>query len=106
MTLGKMDRQIVVERRTVVLDDYGGEVETWAEICRPWAQIAYGTGSERRVAAQESAVQSASFRIRANPITAGIGAVDRIAFDGGYWDIAGNVPFQRDRRDITATRSA
>lgn len=101
-----MDRQIVVERKTVVLDDYGGEIETWTEICRPWAQIAYGSGSERRVAAQESAAQSASFRIRANPVANGIRPTDRIVFDGTIWDIAGNVPFGRDRRDLTATATA
>lgn len=101
-----MDSQIVVERKTVVSDDYGGEIETWAEICRPWAQIAYGTGSERRVAAQESAAQSASFRIRANPITTGIRPTDRISFNGAFWDIVGNVPFGRDRRDLTATAVA
>ncbi len=98
--------QIIVERATVVADGYGGEVETWTKLCEPWAAITYGTGSERRVAAQESATLTATFRVRADVATIGITTRDRITFDGGVWDIASNVPYLREARDITATRDA
>jgi len=98
--------KIVVERATVVTDDYGGEIETWGPLCAPWAAITYGTADERRSAAQESATLTATFRVRADAITSGISTRDRIAFDGGLWDIASNVPYLREARDITATRDA
>lgn len=106
MKAGKADRQIVIERATVTTDDYGGEVATWSTICKPWAEINYGRGEERRQAAQESASLAATFRVRANPNTAGVTTKDRIQFDGSAWDITSNAPWQRDARDITATRSA
>lgn len=98
--------QIVVQRATVSTDDYGGEVEAWVQLCAPWVEITYGTGNERRVAAQESATLTATFRVRADAITSGITTRDRIAFDGGLWDIASNVPYLREARDITATKPA
>ncbi|KZE16220.1 phage head closure protein [Sphingomonas hankookensis] len=106
MNPAELDKRIVIERRTVTTDGYGGEVETWAKLCSPFAKVLYGTGAERRVAAQESSAQSATFRIRANSVTNTVTPADRIQFDGSTWDIGGNVPYRREGRDITATTSA
>ncbi|KQM88652.1 hypothetical protein ASE67_02615 [Sphingomonas sp. Leaf23] len=106
MSAGPRDRRISIERRTVTSDDYGGEVETWTQIVQPWAKITYGTGQERRVAAQESATLTATFRIREDSIAATITPLDRILFDGATWDIASSVPYRREARDLTATRQA
>ncbi len=102
----RMNRRISIERKTVTADGYGGEVETWTELCAVAAEVLFGTGQERRTAAQESATQGATFRVRVSPLTASVTAADRIQFDGSTWDIAGNVPYLREGRDITATTSA
>lgn len=105
---GKLRDPIVVERATIATDDYGGEVETWAALtAKPLrSQVMFGTGQERREAAQESASVAATFRVRHSIVTEGIGTKDRIQFEGGSWDIVSNVrvPNMRDARDITATR--
>lgn len=100
----ELDQRIELQRKTVVSDGYGGEVETWSQILKPWAKAMYGTGGERRVAAQESATLTATFRIRSGPTADSVTPQDRIVFAGAQWDIASNVPYGRIGRDITATR--
>lgn len=103
---GELDRRISIERKAVASDGYGGEVETWTDIARPWAKVINGSGTERRAAAQVSATLSATFRVRSNAVTIAVTPVDRIQYDNALWDISSNVPYGRDGRDITATRVA
>ena len=103
---GALDKRITIERFTVTTDDYGGEVKAWATYCTAWANVTFGKGDERRQAAQEQASLTATFRVRANATTAAIATTDRIQFDGAAWDIASNVPYKREGRDITAIRPA
>lgn len=105
MRAGSLDKLIVVERGTVTTDGYGGEVIEWSPYCTEPASVTYGKGSERREAAQQSATIAATFRIRSNPTTNAITVTDRIAFDGGTWDVSSNVPYLREGRDITAIRN-
>jgi len=106
MKAGNRRWLIQIERKTVESDGYGGEVETWTPFVTEWAAVNYGTGNERRVAAQESATLSATFRIRDSDDARSIGPLDRISFDLGVWDIVSSVPYGREGRDITATRAA
>ena len=106
MRQGPLNRRITVERFTATTDDYGGEVKAWATYCTAWANVTFGKGDERRQAAQEQASLTATFRVRANAPTAGITTTDRIIFDGGVWDIASNVMYKREGRDLTAIRAA
>jgi hypothetical protein len=66
----------------------------------------FGTGQERREAAQESASAAATFRVLGNAVTEGVTVKDRIQFDGSAWDIISNVPIGRpgEGREITAMR--
>ena len=67
----------------------------------------YGTGTERRQAAQEKASISATFRVRDDSFTRAVKPADhRIQYDDKVWDIASSVAFGRDGRDITATADA
>lgn len=79
---------ITVEARSVTKDTYGGEKETWAEYCRAYASIFYGTGKEQREAAQVGGSQPASFDVPNDSLIRAISIVDhRISFGGSIWNI-------------------
>lgn len=105
---GKRDKRIAFERKSVTTDAFGGEVEMWAEIARAWASVSFGTGQERRTAAQEGAALTATFRVLRNSLTASLTPLDRIIFMGAAWDIQGPpVPTpENDGFDLTAARAA
>jgi SPP1 family predicted phage head-tail adaptor len=86
---GKRRDRITFARVTVTQDDYGGEVENWAPLFDRSAWIIYGTGQERREAAQLNATVAATFNVPRDPETLTIRAKDRIEFDGAEWNITG-----------------
>lgn len=104
--VGARDRRIAFERAAVALDGYGTEIETWTLYARAFAEVRYGTGQERREAAQESATLTATFRVPATPRTRALTPKDRILFDGAVWDIRSVAPFERGDVDVTAVRRA
>lgn len=99
---------ITIERAGPDIDDgYTTVPGAWEEWCREWAAIYYGTGTEQRQAAQESASQAASFEVPANSKTRAVSVTDRIVWDGGEWDITANIEIDRGAgRRITAVRKA
>lgn len=105
---GKRRDRITFQRRTVTFDNFGGEVETWEDLGKRWAWIIYGTGQERREAAQQSATVPATFNVPRDSLTRSLRADDRIAFDGALWNITGAPvrSVQLDGLDITAVRGA
>lgn len=106
LAAGRLREQIVVQRATATSDDYGGQVESWANQYNCRAEVRYGTGQERRQAAQESATQTALFVIRRNPITDGLTTRDRIVHRGVAWDIVSLAPVSGAAIEITAARAA
>lgn len=97
------DRKVTFERFSSVVDDYGGETQQWSFFAEAWADIKYGTGQERREAAQGSASVAATFQVLANSDTLDLTTLDRINFEG-FWDIVSAVPNRRKFIDITAIR--
>lgn len=89
---GPRNRLITIERATVVNDDYGGETLTWAAYAQAWAQVKYGTGGERRAAAQREEMLAATFRVLWTSALKTVTVEDRIAFDGFAWDIHSIAP--------------
>lgn len=108
MRASERNRLVIFQRATVTTDDFGGETQTWADYCQEWASVSFGTGQERREAAQEAGSVPATFQVLANSKTNALGVKDRISFDGGVWDITSNVPSREFNagRDITAVRAA
>lgn len=105
MSAGKRDTLVSFERATVVQDDYGEEVSTWAELGQEWAAINWGRGDERRQAAMEQGAQPATFNVLDNSMTRSVTLKDRLTVEGHAWDIESNVPAKkRGERDITAVR--
>ena len=113
---GTLRDPIALERRGTATDDLGTEVGTWTLLARTRAQVSYGTGQERRQAAQEQASMTATFRVRRSSVTAALAPLgDRVRFDPSAtlpadpipadfpaWDITSVAPFERDAIDITA----
>ena len=103
---GQRDRLIVFERGSATGDAYGGETPAWAELARAYARVRYGTGQERREAAQEAATQAATFECNWTAALAGVRVSDRVQFDGP-WDITSVAPIRlNDEIHFTAVRAA
>jgi head-tail adaptor len=100
--------RVMPQRYATVELPSGEEQKTWSDLfAKPIAAaINFGTGRERREAAQETASTTATFQIRRNTITATLTPADQLVFDGGSWDIIDAVRSKDFNRymDITATR--
>jgi SPP1 family predicted phage head-tail adaptor len=96
------DSLIKVERATVTQDDYGEEIETWAQAFQEWARVFYGRGNERREAAADRSEMPITFSVLANINTRTITARDRIRYDALIWNIEGVAPVTRGEIEITA----
>ena len=97
---GERDQMITIERARVVTDGFGSDVPTWVSLRRAWAGVRYGTGEERRVAAQEQSAQTATFTVLASAAR-DVTMTDRIRFNG-IWDIRAIAP-SVDRADLMIT---
>lgn len=95
---GRRNRRIVFERPTRTTNAHGQEVEGEPEVlAEVWAEVRFGTGDERRQAAQEAGSQAATFVCLWFPALAAVTLKERIAFDGSHWDILNIVPMGLNR---------
>lgn len=107
MKAGPRNCKLVFQRKTVIIDDYGEEIATWADYAVVWGGVMWGTGAERREAAQLSASQPATFRVLADSETLALSVEDRISFAGGLWNITSVVPLGLNEGvEITGARAA
>lgn len=106
MDPGKRESLITVQTGTATTDDYGGEITTWGELTQAWARIRYGTGQERREAAQERMSQAATFECEWTSTLAAVGTTARITFDGDNWDIISKAPLGHREIHFAAVRTA
>lgn len=102
---GAREALVTFETGTATTDDHGGETKTWATITTAYARIRYGTGQERREAAQERQIQAATFECDWNPTLAGVAVTDRITFEDETWDITNKAPLGHEEIHFTALRS-
>lgn len=106
-TRRKRDTLITFQRATMETDDYGEDIATWAAYASEWAAVRFGSAQERREAAQESASQTATFRVLANSLTRSLTPLDRISsYLGAAWDITGVALMSAAEIEITAVRKA
>jgi SPP1 family predicted phage head-tail adaptor len=102
MSAGHRDRIIAIERAAVNQNEYGEEIETWAEAFKEWARVFYGKGNERREAAADRSEMPITFLVLANSNSRTITARNRIRYDGLIWNIEGVAPLTRGEIEITA----
>ena len=69
------------------------------------ANVRFGTAQEKREAAQEGGVQTASFECERSSTLDGVTLKDRIGFDGSQWDIIERAPLERRDIRFTGVRS-
>lgn len=101
---GGRDHLVIVQRAITSTDDYGGETKTWHERVRGYARVRYGSGQERREAAQENAALSATFEMDWNPLVASTTPSDRLYVFDTVFDVASAVIVGHQREvHITAT---
>jgi SPP1 family predicted phage head-tail adaptor len=87
-------------------DDFNAPVMEWADYARAYASISFGTGAERREAAQEAGSAPATFRVLYSPKLAALSAKDRVNFKGSDWDITSVIPIGfQEGFEITAMRA-
>jgi SPP1 family predicted phage head-tail adaptor len=106
MDAGKRDRLVTIQRATVTTDDYGAETPTWAEHLNVWAYVRFGTAQEKREAAQEGGVQTATFECNSTPGLEAVTLRDRIVFLGSNWDITEVAPLDRQIIRFTGARTS
>lgn len=84
MRTGRLDRRIILQRKTVTVDGSGAEIYTWVDLATIWAIYIPSRGAERFLAMQKVAEIDTIFRIRhRNDVT----AKDRISYRGKLYDI-------------------
>lgn len=106
MDPGKRDQLITFERAAVMInEESGGEEPIFASLTQAWARVRYGTGQERREAAQERASQAATFECEWTPTLATVKTNDRINFDGDEWDIVSRSPLSHREIHFAAIRA-
>lgn len=107
MRAGDRNKLIFFVRPVTTTNDYNEPVEgSPATLARALARVRFGTGQERREAAQEAASMAATFECLLTPTLAGVLLTDRITFDGATWDITSRAPINRDEIHFTAVRAA
>lgn len=98
---------IVFQRATLTTNEYNEQVLTWpgTVLATRRARVRFGTAQERREAAQEGGIQSATFEcVRSSTLNA-VTLKDRIAYDGSDWDIIERAPLDTATIRFTATRN-
>ena len=103
MSAGGRDHLITFQQSGTTTDQYGEEVEGFADVGKAWAQIYYGRGDERRQAAAEQGKQAATFKVPSNGLTRSLTVKDRIVFEG-EWDIEGIAYPNRADIEFTAAK--
>lgn len=103
---GERNRLIIFQRLATTTNDYNETIEGEpVTIATARAKVMFGTGQERRAAAQEEASQAATFIVPWTPTLAGLLTTDRISGLGGLWNIKSVVPVGLNREiHVTAVR--
>ncbi len=84
MRAGKLDKTIIIERATTIVDDYGTPVETWTTFSTVRAQLIQASTEEFMRSFGASSEVAAVFRIR---WLDGLTLADRVTYDGRAYDL-------------------
>jgi head-tail adaptor len=92
MAAGRRNCRVMFQRNIPVENDHGDQLPDWQKLGNAWVAIAYGRGDERRLAASEQRVQSATVIALATSMTRSVTVQDRIVHHDQAWNIVGIVP--------------
>jgi len=90
MNIGALDRRVILQQPTSVVNDYGERTVTWSTYATVWAAIERKpSASERNSGEQVVSFQSVTFMIRNSSQVALLSPSYRISYDGKYYEILG-----------------
>ena len=103
ITVGMLNRRIIIERKTLTPDALGGFDEVWQPLAQPWAHIKPMSGREMLHADQLNASAISRFIIRCNR---NLREDDRVLYRGTYYNIRSlvNIDEADEYTEITAER--
>lgn len=87
MRAGKLDRQIVIQRKSVTYATDGSPINSWSTLATVWAQQRPNRGDERFAVRGLVGKAVITFQMRYRADLA-LTNQDRIVYDGKTWDIA------------------
>lgn len=96
---------IVIQRATASTNEYNEPELTWATYVTRRARVRFGTAQEKREAAQEGGVQSATFECVRSSALNSVTLKDRISYLSSTWDITETAPLDSSTIRFTATRN-
>jgi head-tail adaptor len=105
MSATRRTELIVFERATFTTNDNNEQIPTWATYATRRARVRFGTAQEKREAAQEVGVQSATFECVSSSTLRSVTLKDRISYLGSSWDIVENAPLDRKTIRFTGVRT-
>jgi len=95
---------IVIQRATTTENEYGEQVPSWATYATRRARVRFGTAQERREAAQEGGLQSATFECERSSTLDAVTLKDRISYLSSFWDLSEVAPLDRKTIRFTGAR--
>ena len=96
---------IVFERATTTETEHGGETSTWGTYATRRAYVRFGTAQEKREAAQEGGVQTATFECVRSAVLDAVTLKDRISYLSSAWDLTEAAPLDTKTIRFTGTRN-
>lgn len=107
MPAGRRDTLVTVESFAATRNTRNDVVPVWAEYCREWADVRWGTPDERINAAAVGGAQSVTLTMLSNNKTRAIGpTTHRVRFSGAIWNITGVSATSRTMIQVSAQRDA
>lgn len=93
------------ERATYTTNDNNEQIPTWANYATRRARVRFGSAEEKRNAAQEGGIQTATFEcVRSNTLLQ-VNLKDRIIYLSTLWDIVAYEVLDTKTIRFTATRT-
>lgn len=89
MRIGRLDRKIEIQFRSVTQDNYGSATYSYATTFAAWAKLETKTtgAGENELDGLEKGIQRVVFLIRYSTDVASITSGDRVSYNGQYYDI-------------------
>jgi SPP1 family predicted phage head-tail adaptor len=102
MRAGKLRHQITIQRKSLTTDEYGGPVETWADVDTVWASVEPLSGRELANAQTVNAEITTRITMR---YLAGVIAADRIVFEGRFYNLQSVIDEEMKHRQLVIMAS-
>lgn len=100
MPAGNFDRVIIIKKPVTGIDNRGGPIKTYEDVCMVWAKFSETRANDKIVNAQRSTYNTAIFKIRfRQDITADM----VIEYDNRVWGIVSTTELgRRDALEVLA----